>query len=180
MDYKTRFPNLPRWTDNVFDSLNNPIPFIDPGFGRIIELQAPDNSTCFLGIGSTYLAGSGEGDEGLIYYLLEAPRNCPMRKAFELGKISYDDFIGHRGWLIRLQTKVMSKEDPIVTYIHPQQLSEGVGSFFKQFEPINPYQRLYDGLVFVRNFNHDIGEEYKSYDKRIEDFLRDHGEKLAA
>lgn len=42
-------------------------------------------------------------DNGLVtYYGIEAPRNCPMREAFEWGEIEWEDFWTHKDVLYEI------------------------------------------------------------------------------
>lgn len=176
MDYKARFPKLPRWPHSVLESERHPLPYVHPGFGSIGELDAPDKSATFLTVGTSLI----RDQEIIVRYLLEAPIGYPMRTAFENGEVSIEDFADHRGWLIRLQTKIFCYDDLIVSYVHPTQIDSEARQFFKCFEDVGPYQRLLNGLVSIRNIHKKIGEEYESYDKEIQELLETYPSKFAA
>lgn len=176
MDYKSRFPQLPRWPHTVLETARHPMPYVDPGFGSIQELDAPDKSAVFLTVGSSII----REEETIIQYLLEAPVGYPMRDAFENGEISIADFADHRGWLIRLQTKLFCNDDLIVNYVHPTQVDAEARHYFKCFEDVGPYQRLLNGLISIRNIHKKIGQEYKSLDAEIQNLLETYPSKFAA
>lgn len=152
------------------------MPYIHPGFGHVTELDAPDKSAVFLTIGTC----SNIDEEILVRYLLEAPPGYPMREAFENGEISIEDFADHRGWLIRLQKKILSPEDFVATYIHPTQIDPRVRRFYRRFESVGPYQKLVDGLKTIRDIQKKCGLEYNLYDVELEHIYKNYSSKVAA
>jgi hypothetical protein len=163
MDYKSRNPILPRWSDDHLNTLRHPMPYIGPCIAEIMELDSPDRSAVFLAFSGGYFL-----DEGIVIkYLVEAPSDDVMRRAFEAGDISMEDFWDHRGWLIRMETRIMSTDDPVMKYIHPAQMDLQSRGILQSYKDRSPYERLIDKLYILVDFYSSLGQDVSEYERQI-------------
>lgn len=175
MDYKARFPKISTWPASCHDKLRHPLPYEYPGYGGIHEFNSPDGSATFLAIPARVT----EYPEGIVYYLLEAPPGCPMRVAYESGKISFDDFLDHKGWLIEMTSVIGSDLDEEVRYIHPCQIDTETRANLQEFSG-NPFEILLSNMEWLNNFDREIGRDPTPRVRKANEILRLHRSKIAA
>ncbi len=168
MDYKSRNLILPRWSCDHVDTMRNPMPYARSCLTDIMELDAPDRSTTFL-----VFYGHGLLDEEITFwYLVEAPRDCIMRRAFETGEISMEDFWDHKGWLIQMETILMATSDPVIKYIHPTQMDAASRANLQSLNGRSPYEHMIDRLTSLLKFRKDQGVDISDYQAQIDDVIR--------
>jgi hypothetical protein len=168
MDYKTRYPNIPRWSDEHLNTMRHPMPYTGPCITEIMELEAPDHSAVFL----AFFGRCCIDEEMIVWYLVEAPPGDLMRNAFEAGDVTMEDFWDHRGWLIRMETKVMSCEDPVMQYIHPAQMDSESRANLQSYGDQSPYERLIEKLNMLVDFYRSRGEDASEYQRQIQEAKR--------
>jgi hypothetical protein len=66
MDYKSRYPKLPCWTNKHLDTLRHPMPYVGPCITEIMELDAPDESTAFLAFFGDFILDT----KTIVWYLV--------------------------------------------------------------------------------------------------------------
>jgi hypothetical protein len=168
MDYKSRNPSLPRWSFDHLNTLRNPMPYIGPCIADIVELDAPDKSSVFL----VFFGTSNIDSEIVTRYLVEAPPGETMRQAFEAGEVSMEDFWDHRGWLIRMDRRILSADDPTVTYIHPTQMDSESRANLQSYGDQSPYERLIEKLYILVDFYSSLGQDVSEYHRQIQEAKR--------
>jgi hypothetical protein len=164
MDYKKQNPVLPIWPASVIYGQRKPMPFCDPNQSQIREIDAPDKSSKFLLICGAML----EEADTSIYYLVEANPNDSMRIAFENGEVSMEDFWSHKGWVIKMEYKLLSDDDLDVCYIHPSQIDGFARQRFSRFQYTCHYDHLieqcYKGIDIFKNQSMDYSHIVKVLD----------------
>lgn len=120
MDYRARHPELKSWPKQALESIQTPFPYCEPNTIAIYQISAPDDQTQFLGVSFDF----SPDETYFIAHIIEAPQDCPIRKEFEFGDITWEQFWYHRGWLIEL--RIPFEEEPLieVRYILPSQMTE--------------------------------------------------------
>jgi hypothetical protein len=175
MDYKSRNPTLRHWSYEHLNTLRNPMPYIGPSIADIIELDAPDRSTVFLAFFGIYSLD----EEIVTRYLVEAPPGDVMRSAFEAGDVSMEDFWDHRGWLIRMETKILDCEDSVMQYIHPAQMDSESRASLQRYGDQSPYERLIENLKMLVDFYRRRGEDTSEYQRQIQEAIKHMPPRLA-
>jgi hypothetical protein len=166
MDYRSRFPVIPRWSFEVLNTVRHPLPYVYPGLGGVEEIDAPDGSTIFLSIGiSAYSVGERDF---LVRYLIEAPPSDLMRASFERGELPMEDFAAHRGWLIRIENEILNEDDCTTSYIHPLQMDKRARDELSELGEVSPYEYLLSKLFRCRNSKKRCNEEYLSFENQID------------
>ena len=99
MNYKSKNQIPLNWTYDAFGKSEQPSPYDCLSPACLHEIVAPDGVTVFL---INLSMEDLDADPG-VYYGIEAPRNCPMRQAFEWGEISWPDYWAHKGWLLKIE-----------------------------------------------------------------------------
>ncbi len=168
MDFKARNPILPRWTYDQLNSLRHPMPYLMPYFGDVIELDAPDRSTIFLAF-----RGRCDFDEVMIVnYLIEARPDDVMRRAYEAGDINMEDFWDHRGWLIRMETRLVDYDDPPIQYVHPSQMDRESRAKLQSFGDLSPYEHLIKIYTNIVELSKAFGDDTSEYQWRIDELIQ--------
>jgi hypothetical protein len=99
------------------------------------ELDSPDVSTALLLIFSKL-----NEDNGLVtYYGIEAPRNCPMREAFEWGELEWEDYWTHKDVLYEV-TMSFNPGPAVGRLITPADLPPNIIRTFRKYGSIFPYE----------------------------------------
>jgi hypothetical protein len=133
MDYKSQNPQPPTWTFDEF-LLREPEPYDVRTCAGLFEIDSPDLSTVIL-LENGFICDDGES---MILYAIEASRECPMRRAFEWGEITWHDYWSHKGWLFRI--KFPFNPGPVTsTYIAPSQMDVDTLKRMKGLEGRYPY-----------------------------------------
>lgn len=152
MDFRTKNPNISFWRHPPDGFKRDAYPFEGPNVSTICEFVSPDKSTVFLCI-----FGSSHEDENFNIsfhqYLIEAPRSCPMRQAFEIGEISWEDFWHHKGWLIEASSPSIFGDGYYVRYVHPSQMTADTVDFITKLSDKSPIQHKYESLCRQREWN---------------------------
>jgi hypothetical protein len=128
MDYRGRNKIPPKWPGADFDRQMQVQIYQQADSLGMFQLDAPDHSTGFL----TCFAFCSEDLSQSQFYAIEAPRGCPMRQAFEIGKISWMEFWSHKGWLLRLDVPGHSG-DVASNYITMDDLDDLTIQYFKYY-----------------------------------------------
>ncbi len=147
MDFRDRHPNIRFW---FFDNSNfkrEVCPYNGPNLTFINEFVAPLDQTVFLS-----LLGNGGEDENfdlsVVYYLIEAPRNCIMRQAFEIGEITFEEYWHHKGWLIEATIPSLSAQGYNLKYIHPSNMCQSAKEYLKNPSGESPVQQKHENLLY--------------------------------
>ena len=108
----------------------------DATVGPILcELDSPDLSTKFL-----LIFDKLNEENGLVtYYGIEAPRNCPMREAFEWGEMEWEDYWTHKDVLYEV-TMSFNPGPAVARPITPSDLPSNIIGTFRKYESIFPYE----------------------------------------
>ena len=150
MDFKTRNPNLTIWTSAALNSVRSPFPFDGHTSGEtslIAEVNAPDNSAIFL---IYFSHGYEDENYDLVStsYMIETSQDCVMRKAFEVGDITWQDFWYHKGWLIELTSR-LSQSTAKTRYIHPNDMHPDAKQFLEHCGSTSPLMFKHEVLFFL-------------------------------
>ena len=124
-----------KWTYEQRILMREPEPY-DRALGpQLSELDSPDGSTTFL-----LIFGELNEDNGLVtYYGIEAPRNCPMREAFEWGEIEWEDYWTHKDVLYEV-TMSFNPGPAVGRPITPVDLPANVIRTFRKYGSTFPYE----------------------------------------
>jgi hypothetical protein len=117
MDYKMRNSKPPIWSLELFMAYRKPEPYDVPSSGELMEVDSKDLTSVFL---VDHCFGEEHGLD-VSFYAIEAPRSCPLRKAFEWGEISWLDFFMHKEWLLYISMPVNALQ-VVSKYITPHQI----------------------------------------------------------
>jgi hypothetical protein len=122
-----------QWPYGLLENARTPPPYDRAINTLITELDAPDGSTTFL---LKFFAFDEE--LGLAtYYAIEAPRDCPMRQAFEWGHISWHEYWTHKTHLYELI--IPFNPGPVTTtFITPEEIAPKEIANFHQLGHFSP------------------------------------------
>ena len=134
MDFKSRYPVPLTWTCDEFGEATRPAPYDCLSHASLSEILARDGVTTFLLMVSIHDIDA----DPAIYYGIDAPRNCPMRQAFEWGKISWADYWAHKGWLLKIECP-WNPGILKTSYITPDQMDITTHRDLQQLEGQYPY-----------------------------------------
>ena len=175
MDYKARNSVPHPWNDDILTNIREPAPFHrSPCRWSPYEMDAPDFSTVFLVLEGAFI----ESTLTAVRYGIEAPRNCPVRKAFELGEISWPDFWDHKGWILQSEQD-MSTRICRSTYIHPSQMNVLTRKKLEKFGDTGPYELILRNLAFFWRVAKSRGVDEATCEKEYREYLALHGHKIA-
>lgn len=166
MDYKQRNPNIKYWPNSESNPICAPFPYDEPARVHIFELDAPDFSTQFLGLPFHI----SENEELFITCLIEAPETCPMRRKYEFGDITWEEFWQHRGWLIEYQYEFRANGGAHVRYIHPSEMVERKRSYLTNFNHESPMALKLQELESRSTFNWHLGDNMEELAERLVEF----------
>ncbi len=152
MDFRDRNPNISYWDAGELGFMRDSYPFDGPNTTHICEFLPPDQSTVFLCLTGGFVEHK-DYDMSSHYYLIEAPKGCPMRQAFEIGDLSWEDFWHHKGWLIEATFKSIRSEGYHVRYVHPAFMSKSGKETIEEFSGKSPIQLKYEGLCLMKEMN---------------------------
>ena len=130
---------------------------------KLVELDSPDASTTFL-----LMFAELNEDNGLVtYYGIEAPKDCPMREAFEWGEIEWEDYWTHKDVLYKV-TMSFNPGPAIARPITPTGLPSNIIDTFRKYESIFPYELKRQALALSMKIaiiqNVDIENNRQVYD----------------
>ena len=136
---------------------------------KLMELDSPDESTTFLLIFSKL-----NEDNGLVtYYGIEAPRNCPLREAFEWGEIEWEDYWTHKDVLYEV-TMSFNPGPAVGRPIKPSELPQDTISRFRRLGNEYPYELMRQALALSLEIaiiqNADIENNQHAYDDLMNRF----------
>ncbi len=175
MYYRDKNPFITHSTCKSLSEYCNFFPFDGPCVNAPLEFIAPDNVTRFIGI-----YGGGDESEDLVLssmrYLIESPLDCPMRKAFVNGEVTWEDYWHHKGWVIELAKPNILVDFAHVRYVHPTQMSEEANKNLKSLEDRSPMSLKHDGLCILAERESRSRKRHKPMHKKLEDFERAFGQ----
>ena len=150
-----------------------PEPYKDTVGPILMELDSPDTTTSFLLIFSKF-----NEDNGLVTYSgIEAPRNCPMREAFEWGEMEWEDYWTHKGVLYEI-TMPFNPGPTVGRPINPSELPQDTINWFRQLGNDYPYELMRRALALSLRIaikqNTDIENNQHAYD----DFMKRFGHRF--
>lgn len=174
MDFRSRNPNISRWTASCITDARYEFPFNGPQYEPVRQYTAPDGVTTFLAI-----YGDGVESEDFVlsntWYLIEAAKDCPMRRAFEFGEISWEDFWFHRGWLIELTMPNIMVSDANVRYVRPTDMSLRAREAIREYNQQSPLQLKYEALFHHEAFDFKMHGKRTHLYKELQDLIKDYG-----
>jgi hypothetical protein len=145
MDYRDLNPYITSWSGQCLAKSVSLFPFDRPQSESFFEFIAPDGITRFLAL----FGGGGENEEFILStrrYLIEAPEDCLMRKAYAMGDIDWEDFWHHKGWLIELHKPNIMVNFAHVRYVHPNDISQDAKETIRELNDRSPLLLKYDSL----------------------------------
>ena len=172
MDYKGRHGKPLDWTRDIFAKVVAPEPFDRFSDSYLRQLVAPD--------GSIFLMIHGFYDEirGIaVSYAIEAPPSCPVRRAFEIGELSWPDFWNHRGWLLRF-TRDFSEGPISAEFIDPTQMISRTLEHLEDLGNKSPFELKLKQLEISMEMAHRFGEDPAPSEREYRDFMIRHGNKF--
>ena len=173
MDYKSRNPGNLIWTDRPFNTVGEPEPHdqIYPGF--LSEIICERDGTVFL----MHYSGLDEANGTSYQLLIEAPRSCHMRQAFEWGDISWLDYWSHKGWLIHFATR-FGGGPAHGFYIAPSEIDDFSRKLWTEYDHKGPYlhkeEQLRLGWEYARPGTQDARDAERVYTA----FMQRHGHRF--
>ena len=179
MSSRDDHPNSPVWTYEQSVLEREPEPYDRSGAAALFELDAPDHSTVFLvSITGDDFRESGWPDY-FTYYGIEAPRDCPMRRAFEWGEISWRDFWTHKGWLLHMREPFAG--GPMVSsYVSTSHLSKYFNETLDDFRTKGPYDfKLQQLELSCMPSPFTSPRELAKAEREYQEFMLRHGHKFA-
>lgn len=176
MDFKARNPLFSAFPTKVLDMERFPFPFDNPIGYMLTEVDAPDHSAIFLRFGSQFSA-----DESKAFsYLTETPPDCPMRKAFEYGDITWEDFWYSRDCLIQLEMPFPDL-GPMVParYIRPHEMDFRSKKYIEDVNHESPLMRHHYFLNNARIWARIKTEPQADLlERKYQDFILKYGQFL--
>ncbi len=124
-----------KWTYEQRILMREPEPY-DRALGpQLGELDSPDGSTTFL-----LMFDKLNEENGLVtYYGIEAPRNCPMREAFEWGEMEWEGYWTHKDVLYEV-TMSFNPGPAVGRPITTADLPANVIRTFRKYGSTFPYE----------------------------------------
>jgi hypothetical protein len=135
MTHRIIKPKAFTWTIDQLNQLRTPEPYDICGIGALFELDAPDNSTVFLLLMDHYNEDAGHAD----LYAIEAPQECPMRKAFEWGELTWEEFWTHKDHLLLISVP-LGYGIVHTRIVRPSEMSPQMKFRLKRLENLYPYE----------------------------------------
>lgn len=176
MDFKARFPLFSAYPTNLLETGRFVFPFDSPAVYLLKEIDAPDRSVIFLRFGNRFSA-----DESKAFgYLTEAPPNCPMRRAFEFGEITWQDYWYSREWLIQLEMPFPDLGSMVpAKYIHPSEMDYRSKEYIDLYNHESPLMRHHEFLNNDRLYAKARKEpQYAKLEKEYQAFMLQYGRYL--
>lgn len=172
MDYRARSEKPPVWSEQEFQRQMLVDLYREADCLGMFQLDAPDQSTSFI----TCFDACTEDLSIAYYYAIEAPRSCPVRQAFEVGKISWMEFWSHKDWLLRIDAP--STGDCASRYITFEDIDSSTIRFFQNYGNNGPFllmiKQLKSGITLAKFDGGDAMEE----ERDLHNFLSVHGHRL--
>lgn len=165
MTYKSRNPHIKYWPNSMLETFCAPFPFDEPAELRLFEIDAPDFSTQFLGTGFD----ANEKEDLFIGYLIEEPVDCPMRRKFEFGEITWLEFWYHHGWVIEYQVE-FHIGGARVRYVHPSEMVKNNTFYFTQYNHLSPMLLKLRELEDRSSFDYHLGDDMEELAVRLAEF----------
>ena len=173
MDYKDRHAKPLIWTDDIYNAAYSPDPYDKLTSNSLHEVIAPDGVTVFL-----RMHGYFDEHRGLaVSYGIEAPQSCQMRRAFEVGDLSWPDFWAHRGWLLRFSFDI--SDGPIqAEFIHPSQMDLRKHQKLNDLGNTSPLEIKLKQLEVSMEMAHRFCRDPAPAEREYRDFMIRHGNKF--
>lgn len=173
MDYKKRNPNIGFWQHSmIFDhNSSSPFPYDQPSRAGLFEIDAPDLSTQFLGL-PFHL---NDSEDRFVSYLIEASEDCPIRRKFEFGDITWKEFWHHRRWLIEYQVNLETNH-AWVRYVHPSEMVERKRKYLEKYNLQSPMELKLQGLEYRSAFDCKLGDDMEQLGKKLTEFRKKYPE----
>ena len=134
MDYKARNSGKPIWSTKPFYIYSEPEPHDQIFPGSLSEIACERDGTVFLMHQFAFDETRGIGHK----LLIEAPRSCLMREAFEWGDISWLDFWCHKSWLLHLELPLGGGPVP-GRFITPHEIDDFSRKLWTKYGHKGPY-----------------------------------------
>lgn len=173
MDYKQKNVMPPQWKYDEFARRTKPEPFDQLTCANASELETPDRKATLL----LYLSHLDEPGGRFTFYAIEAPRTCPVRKAFEWGELTWLDFWIHKPWLIEINYQI-GGHDPLSRYIRPNEMNEQTVCYFDVLGHRGPYILKYEQIKGALKHLNSPGWDAEESIRNYRDFVLRHGDKL--
>ncbi len=175
MDYREQNPIIATWSGKSISECANACPVDDPFVGGVLEFIAPDCVTRFIGIW-----GGGKESEDFtlsaLRYLIESPLDCPMRKSFVNGEISWEDYWHHKGWLIELVKPNILADFAYVRYVHPSQMSDKAKEYLARHNDKCPISLKHKAICILATWEYRSGTKHGPMQKKLESFEKVYGQ----
>jgi hypothetical protein len=161
------------WTYEQITRWRTPEPWDLNGITTLFELDTPDNLTTLL----LMWADFDESAYHFTYYGIEAPQHCPMRKAFECGDITWDEFWTHQDRLVKLAFP-FNPGAVQAEFIGLDQINLRTQHFFQKYNDQSPYEmKRYTLKARYETATNRGIDPIKAYQDYLE-FMARHGDKL--
>ncbi len=174
MDYRDRNPNITSWSGECLAECFSLFPFNLPQMLSFFEYIAPDGVTRFLGL----YGGGGESQDftlSSLRYMIEAPEDCVMRKAFAVGDLSWEDYWHHKGWLLELFKPNIMENFAHARYVRPNDMSQDAKDIILKFNNISPLMMKYQTLCREADWERRIEKRTGPAQLQLRQFERDYG-----
>jgi hypothetical protein len=174
MDYKSRNKIPLNWTRAIFNAGAHPEPYDVASAHQLMEIDAPDGSTKFLAI----FGDMDNSETSAVFYAIEAPISCPVRRSFERGEISWLEFWGHRGWLLRLTVHL--NDGPLeAEYMDPSQMSALTTKIISRLGNVSPFEMKRERLEWDWENADSLGKDPIKTERAYRDYLMRHAHRFA-
>ncbi len=177
MDFRDRNPNFTCWRGDCLANGRDVFPFNPIKNVFILETPAPDNQTTLLGI----LAHSHQAEDYSIsakWYLIESSADCPTRKAFVYGELSWEEFWTSRSWLIELSRPNIMQNFGTVRYVPSENILRDLKSTFQAFNHKSPLVLKHETLKWQIKFEFEPTAKKKQLQLELLNFEKDYGQYL--
>jgi len=168
-----KIKNAYKWSYHEVMSLKVPEPFDIRAFIDLKELDAPDGSTAFL----ILYGGFNESAGDFTYYGIEAPRNCPMRHAFEWGELTWNEYWTHKDFLYRIV--IPFDIGPVTSeIISPREMSENSKSTLSNIDHLCPYEIKRRTLQASTKWATNSPQDQLSAEREYQQFMIQFGHRI--
>ena len=173
MDYKKRNPGPHLWrVDDCIKNFDDPYDLALPG--TVMEVVPPDRSTTFLLVSR----GIDEERSTVRHFGVEAPRDYPLRIAFENSEVAWLDFWGHRGWMIHVECPLFTRGIAEITYATSVHIDPWLLDVFKKLGSTGPYERKLLHLEKLVEYAEPGTELYFENEKSYRMFVQKHAKRV--
>ena len=161
------------WTYDQILNWQSPEPYDIMYRGKLFELPTPHNETLLLVIFSKF----DELNQYLTFYGIEAPRECPMRSAFEWGELTWDEYWSHKDAICHLE--VPFSPAPIRSQIiRPNQINHRTKNLFSRLNHQSPFDLKRRSLEHLYDTAKITGKNLIKAEQDYLEFMARHGDML--